>query len=123
MVLITSVLECDAVSSQPVENTTHSPLPTPRQIFSHSRLSVFEGLAEGKLSAASAEKSGEEGKDSDGDDDDDDHHHHKLHTEPNGSFSRIRSSTCNKELLQMESLICVNSPAYWQKEKKKNENK
>ena len=71
------------------------------------------------MSAASAKKSDEEGKDDGGGGgggggDDDDHHHHKLHTEPNGSFSRIRFSTCHKELLQMEFIICVNSPAYWQ---------
>jgi hypothetical protein len=73
------------------------------------------------LSEASAGKSDEEGKGGDGGGDDDDDYlhrhrrHHKLHEEPNGSFSRIRSSTCRKQLLQMEFLICVNSPAYWQK--------
>jgi hypothetical protein len=100
MVLMTSVLECDALSCQPVENTTHSPSPLlpPRPVFYYSQLSDIEGLAEGKLSTASVEKSDEEGKGGGGGDDDDDHHHHKLHTEPNGSFSRIRSSTCRKRV-------------------------
>jgi len=54
MVLMTSVLEYDALSCHPVENTTHSPPPSPSPgpISSHSQLSDFEGLA-------SAEKSDE----------------------------------------------------------------
>ena len=84
MVLKTSVLECDSPSSQPVENTTHFPLPTPRTIFSHSQLSDFEVLAEGELSADSAEKSDEERKLGGGVGGGHHHHHHKLHTEPSG---------------------------------------